>query len=254
MNLLFNKPLMDNAAKVFDIYLRPLHSVSETQVTIYSDAMNSTATLRVAKQYMLFGSAGFLSILDKLTNAYWNETFDIANDGEKVKLLTNTLLHGNETQRNSALDKLVSMGILASGDTTSTRALASRIPTFDPNLMVRSYDSVENFYKYSYNIPLGLEKKYDQIRNTTSEKLYLIFAARGHSQFGYVPAAGENFGHYTKYWSDLFSKESLALPYMAVDLSDMSSPDETAIKYDHLVKIEYFDNILIQLSVTNLYN
>ena len=254
MNLLFNKPLMDNAAKVFDIYLRPLHSVSETQVTIYSDAMNSTATLRVAKQYMLFGSAGFLSILDKLTNAYWNETFDIAKDGEKVKLLTNTLLHGNETQRNSALDKLVSMGILASGDTTSTRALASRIPTFDPNLMVRSYDATENFYKYSYNIPLSLEKKYDAIRNTSTEKLYLIFVGRGHSQFGYTTVAGENFGHYSKYWNDLFQKDSFALSYMAVDLSDMSSPDETAIKYDHLDKIEYFDNILIQLSVTNLYN
>ena len=254
MNLLFNKPLMDNTAKVFDIYLRPLHGVTETKVKIYSDAMNSTAVVDTTKQYMLFGSAGFLNILDKLSNAFWNETFDIVADGDKVKLLTNTLLHGNETQRNSALDKLVSMGILAAGETTSTRSLVSRIPTFDPNLMVRSYDSVENFYKYSYNIPLGLEKKYDQVRNTTSEKLFLIFVARGHSQFGYVPAAGENFGHYTKYWSDLFSKESLALPYMAVDLSDISNAEETAIKYDHIDVIEHFDNIIIQLAVTNLYN
>ena len=254
MNLLFNKPLVDNAAKVFDIYLRPLHSVTETTVKIYSDAMNSTATITTTKQFVLFGSAGFLNILDKLSNAFWNETFDLVADGDKVKLLTNTLLHGNETQRNSALDKLVSMGIIAAGETVTTRALVSRIPTFDPALMVRSYDSVENFFKYNYNIPVGLEKKYDQVRNTTSEKLFLIFVARGHSQFGYVPAAEENFGHYTKYWNDLFAKESIALPYMAVDLGDMSNNAETAIKYDHLDVIEYFDNIIIQLAVTNLYN
>ena len=41
---------------------------------------------------------------------------------------------------------------------------------------------------------------------------------------------------------------------MAVHLGDMTSPDETAIKYDHLDVIEYFDNILVQLAVTNLYN
>lgn len=254
MNLLFNKPLMDNAAKVFDVYLRPLHGLTETQVKIYSDANNSTATINVQKQYMLFGSAGFLSILDKLTNAFWNETFNLDTDGDRVKLLTNTLLHGNETQRNSALDKFVSMGILAAGETTSARSLVSRIPTFDPALMVRSYDSAENFFKYSYNIPLGLEKKYDKIRNTGNEKLYLIFVARGHSQFGYMPASDENFGHYTKYWNDLFQKDSLAMSYMAVDMSDMNDGEETTIKYDHLDKIEYFDNILIQLAVTNLYN
>lgn len=254
MNLLFNKPLVDNAAKVFDLYLRPTHSATETTVLIYSDANNGTTTTSVAKQFVLFGSAGFLNILDKLSNAAWNESYDMATVGNQVKLLTNTLLHGNETQRNSALDKLVSMGILASGDTTSTRSLVSRIPTFDPTLMVRSFDAVENFFKYSYNIPLGLEKKYDQVRNTSSEKLYLIFVGRGHVNFGYAPATGENFGHYTKYWNELFSKESLAIPYMAVDLGDMSSAEETAIKYDHLDVIEYFDNILIQLAVTNLYN
>lgn len=254
MNLLFNKPLMDNAAKVFDIFLRPTHSVSETEVKIYSDANNSTTIAVAQKQYILFGSAGFLTILDKLSNAFWNESFDLATNGEVVKLLTNTILHGNETQRNSAFDKLVSMGIIAAGETTSSRAIVSRIPTFDPALMVRSYDITENFYKYTYNIPVGLEKKYDKIRNTSNEKLFLIFVGRGHSNFGYVPVVGESFGHYTKYWNELFQKESLALPYMAVNLSDMTDGEETAIKYDHLDVIEYFDNILIQLAVTNLYN
>lgn len=254
MNLLFNKNLVENAAKIFDVYLRPLHRSTETLVKVYSDAMNSTNTVTVQAQYVTFGSIGFVNILDKISAAFWNETFDIAASGDTVKLLVNTLIHGNETQRNSALDKLVSMGILASGDTTTTRALVSRIPTFDPNLMVRSYDQDGKFYKYAYNIPLGLEKKYDQVRNTQAEKLYLIFVGRGHSNFGYSPATGENFGHFTKYWNELFSKDAYTIPYMAVDLGDMTSPDETAIKYDHLDVIEYFDNILVQLAVTNLYN
>ena len=254
MNLLFNQNLVDNAAKVFDIYLRPVHRVSETLVKIYSDAMNSTSTTDVAPQSVLFVSAGYLTIMDKISAAFWNETFNLTTDGEKVKLLISTIIHGNETQRNSAFDKLVSMGLIASGDTTTSRALASRIPTFDPALMTRSYVSDGNFYKYSYNIPLGLEKKYDQVRNTSAEKLYLFFPARGHINFGYSAVSGENFGHLTRYWNDLFAKESLAIPYMAVDLGDITSPVETAIKYDHLDVIEYFDNILVQLAVTNLYN
>ena len=257
MNLLFNQNLVDNASKIFDVYLRPVHKVSETAVKIYLDAMNSTTTTTVAGQSILFVSASFLALVDKISAAFWNESFNLTTDGEKVKLLVATIFHGNETQRNSALDKLVNMGIIASGDTTMTRSLMSRIPTFDPSLMTRSYVTDQGttpFFKFTYNIPLGLEKKYDVVRNTANEKLYLFFPARGHVNFGYSTVTGENFGHLTRYWNDTFSKESLAIPYMAVDLGDMTSPDETAIKYDHLDVIEYFDNILIQLAVTNLYN
>lgn len=254
MNLSFNQNLVENAAKVFDIYLRPVHRSTETAVKIYSDAMNGITTTTVAPQSLLFVSAGFLAIMDKISAAFWNETFNLTTDGEKVKILINTIIHGNETQRNSGFDKLVSMGLIASGDTTLSRSIVSRIPTFDPALMTRSYVVDGNFYKYTYNIPLGLEKKYDQVRNTSNEKLFLFFPARGHSNFGYSPVSGENFGHLTRYWNELFSKESLAIPYLAVDLGDMTSPDETAIKYDHLDVIEYFDNILVQLAVTNLYN
>ena len=254
MNLVFNKPLLDNAAKVFDIFLRPTHRTSETTVKVYTDAINGVTTATVQSQHMLFVSASMLTILDKINTAFWNESFSLVNDGEKVKLLVNTLLNGTETQRNSALDKLVSMGIIASGDTTMTRSLASRIPTFDPALMVRSYDLTEGFYKYSYNIPMGLEKKYDQTRNTQNEKLYLLFVGRGHSQFGYAPIAAEIFGYFSKYWNDLFQKDSYAMGYMAVDLGDITSAETDAIKYDHLDVVEYFDNIIIQLQIPNSYN
>lgn len=259
MNLIFNQNLVENAAKAYDLFLRPVHKQSELTVKVYTDAMNATTTGTAPAQSVLFVSASFLTIMDKLSAAFWNESFNLATDGDKVKILVNTLLHGTETQRNSALDKLVSMGLIASGDTTMTRSLASRIPTFDPALMTRSYiqdanNPANNFYKYTYNIPVGLEKKYDSVRNTSNEKMYLLFVGRGHLNFGYSPVTGENFGHLTKYWNELFSKESLAIPYLAVDLGDMTSPDETAIKYDHLDVIEYFDNMLIQLAVTNQYN
>ena len=254
MNLVFNKPLLDNASKVFDIFLRPTHRSAEATVKVYTDAINGLTTSTIASQPILFVPASMITILDKLNTAFWNETFSLANDGEKVKILVNTILNGTETQRNSALDLLVSMGIIASGDTTMVRSLASRIPTFDASLMVRSYDATENFYKYSYNIPLGLEKKYDKVRNTKNEKLYLLFVGRGHSQFGYEPVTGETYGYFTKYWNDLFQKDSYAMGYMAVDLGDLESADTDAIKYDHLDVVEYFDNIIIQLQIPNTYN
>lgn len=258
MNLYFNKGLLDNASKIFDIYLRPTHRVSETTVKVYTDALNGDNTATVAPQYLLFASSSFITVLDKINSAFWNESFDIATNGERVKILVNTLLNGTESQRNSALDKLVSMGILASGDVTMTKALASRIPNFDPNLMVRSFDATTTptspFYKYSYNVPLGLEKKYNQVRNTANEKLQLIIVGRGHSQFGYNVVAGESFGYFSKYWNELFQKDSYTMGYLAIDLGDITSPDEEAIKYDHLDVIEYFDNIVVQIALPNLYN
>lgn len=254
MNLVFNKPLLDNTSKVFDIFFRPTHKPAETTIKVYGDAINGDAIVTVPTQYVLFASISFVNILDKINSAYWSESFDVTTQGERVRILVNTLLNGTESQRNSALDKLVQMGILASGDVIMTKSLASRMLTFDPTLMVRTYDATENFYKYSYNIPLGLEKKYDKVRNTQNEKLYLVFAGRGHSNFGYTPVTGETYGYFTKYWNDLFQKDSFAMGFVAVDLGDLTSPEEEAIKYDHLDIVEYFDNIQIQIKIPNKYN
>lgn len=254
MNLVFNKPLLDNTSKVFDIFFRPTHKPAETTVKIYTDAINGDTLGTAPVQYIMFGSTSFITILDKINNAFWNESFDVTLNGERVRILVNTILNGTESQRNSALDKLISMGILATGDVTMTKALASRIPTFDPALMVRSYNSTENYYAYSYNIPLGLEKKYDQVRNTQNDKLYLIFVGRGHSNFGYVPVTGETFGYFTKYFNTFSQKDEFAMGYTAVDIGDLTSTVEEAIKYDHLDIVEYFDNIQIQIKIPNKYS
>ena len=254
MNLVFNKPLLDNTSKVFDIFFRPTHKPAETTIKVYGDAINGDTIVTVPTQYILFASASFVNILDKINSAYWSESFDVAAQGERVKILTNTILNGTESQRNSAFDKFVQMGILTSGEVTMSKALVSRMLTFDPSLMVRSFDANEKIYKYSYNIPLGLEKKYDQVRNTQKEKLYLVFVGRGHSNFGYVPVTGETYGYFTKYWNDLFQKDSLAMGFVAVDLGDLTTPEEEAIKYDHLDIVEYFDNIQIQIKIPNKYN
>lgn len=253
MNLTFNKPILENTSKVFDIFFRPTHKPSETTVKVYTDAMNSELTATAPVQYILFGSLSLVNLLDKINAAFWYESFDIVLNGERVKILINTILNGTESQRNSALDKLVQMGILVSGDVTMVKSLCSRMLTFDPTLMVRSYDAENNFYKYTYNIPLGLEKKYDKVRNTSSEKLFLLFVGRGHSNFGYTPIIGENYGYFTKYWNELFQKDSFALGFVAVDLGDLNSTEEEAIKYDHLDIIEYFDNIQIQIKIPNKY-
>ena len=254
MNLQFNKALLDNTSMVFDAFFKPTHLVSETTVKVYTDAMNGITTTTVAPQRILFVTESFLTLINKINSAFWNGTFDVTTDGDKVKILVNTILNGTESQRNSALSKLVSMGILLEADTTMTRSLASRIPTFDPALVVKSFDTDGKFYKYSYNIPLGLEKKYDIVRNTQGERLYLFFPSKAHSQFGASPVVGETFGYFTKYWNELFQVQSNGMSYAAVDLGDIMSPDEESIKYDHLDAIEYFDNIIIQVKIPNKYN
>ena len=254
MNIIFNKPLLENTSKVFDVFFRAIHRPNETTIKIYADAINGDTLTTAPTQYILFGSQSLVSLLDKINEAYWNETFNVVTDGERVKILVNTILNGNESQRNSALDKLISMGILIASDVIMVKSLVSRMLTFDPTSMFRSYMVEENVYKYSYNIPLGLEKKYDIIRNTQNEKLYLIFAGRGHTNFGYVPVTGESFGYFTKYWNETLQKDSLSMSYVAVDLGDLMSPDTEAIKYDHLDVIEYFDNIQIQIKIPNKYN
>ena len=254
MNLQFNKALLDNTSMVFDAFFKPGYLASETTVKVYTDAMNGVNTTTVVPQRLLFVSESFMTIINKINSAFWNGTFDITLDGDKVKILVNTVLNGTESQRNSALSKLVSMGLISEADTTMTRSLASRIPTFDPTLVVKTFDADGKFYKYSYNIPLGLEKKYDVTRNTQGERLYLFFPSKVHSQFGASPVVGETFGYFTKYWNELFQVQSYGMSYAAVDLGDIMSPEEESIKYDHLDAIEYFDNIIIQVKIPNKYN
>ena len=254
MNLQFNKALLDNAATVFDGFFKPSYLASETAVKVYTDALNGTTTTTVLPQRILFVTESFLTIVNKINSAFWNSSFDVAVEGDKVKILVNTIFNGTEAQRNSALSKLVQMGLILEADTTMTRSLASRIPTFDPSLMVRSFDTTEKFYKYTYNIPLGLEKKYDAVRNTQRERLYLFFPTKAHTQFGAVPVVGETFGYFTKYWNEMFQVTSLGMSYAAVDLGDIMSPDIVAIQYDHLDVIEYFDNVIIQVKIPNKYN
>ena len=254
MNILFNKGLVDQASIIFDLYLKPTHKSSETSVHVYSDAANSTNVVTVAPTDLLFANAGFIAIIDKISNAFWNESFDIDSYGDKVKLLVNTIIHGNETQRNSAFDSLISLGILASGDTTSSRAIVTNFKNYDVSRMVKTYNTDKSCYDYTYNTPLELTKKYDKVRNTTNEKLYLLSVARGAAQFGYDTVSGENFGHLSKYWDTVFQKNSLAISYLAIDLGDTTSADVNAIKYDHLDVIEYFDNIVVQIAMTNQYN
>lgn len=254
MNILFNKALVEQASTIFDLYLKPTHRSSETQIIIYSDAANSSATTTVAPQNLLFVNIGFIAIIDKISNAFWNESFDISSYGEKVKITINTILHGNETQRNSAFDSLISLGLLTSGDTTLSRAIVTGFKNYDISRMVKTYNTEKSCYDYTYNSPIELTKKYDKVRNTTNEKLFLLSVARGNGSFGYDCVTGETFGHLTKYWDTAFEKNSLAISYLAIDLSDTTSADTTAIKYDHLDTIEYFDNIVVQIAMTNQYN
>lgn len=253
MNLVYNMAFLDNTSKIFDIFLRPTHRVSETSIKIYSDAATSDTTTTVPSIYCLFVPASFLNILNKINDAYWNESIDIVANNDRLKLLTNTILNGNDTQRNSALDKLVSMGVIQSGDVTVSKTLASRLTTFNPSLMVRNYNTEENFYKFTYNIPLGLERKYSDTRNPQYEKLFLLFVGRGPNSNGYYPATGETFGYFTKFWNGVSQKDALSMGYIAVDLGAVGSATDETIKYDHLDEIEYFDNIIIQLSIPNQY-
>lgn len=254
MNILFNKALVDQTSTIFDLYLKPTFRSSETQIKVYNDAANSNTTSLVAPQYLLFVNAGFIALIDKISNAFWNESFDIASYGEQVKILTNTILHGTETQRNSAFDSLINIGILNSGDTTLSRAIVTGFKNYDLSRMVKTYNTDKNCYDYTYNSPIELTKKYDKVRNTSNEKLFLLSVARGLGSFGFDTVTGETFGHLTKYWDTVFEKNSLAISYLAIDLSDTTTADATAIKYDHLDVIEYFDNIVIQIAMTNQYN
>ena len=248
MNLKFNKPFLDRRSEVFDNFFQQNDVTTiEANCTIYTDAINGDTTDTVATQYILFGSQSLVDVFDKINNAFWNESFDIASLGNIVKTCLNTIISGSEPQRNSALSKLVQMGIVSESDTTMTRVLASRIPDFNPALVTKDYISDEQKYRYAYNIPIALEKKYDQVRNTSSEKLFLIFPSRVAQQYGAVPLEG-TMGYVHPMRNILFEKNSMCISFAAVAMADLFS-EEAAIKYDHVDVIEYLDNFILNVKL-----
>lgn len=255
MNLILNKNLLDNVSSPFDILFQRLHIPTNHTVTIYTDAINSTITEQAAVQHTLFVPESMIKVLDKISSTLWNESIDITANGNQLHILVSTLLNGSEFQRNSALDKLVQMGIILISDTSSIKALASRFTNYNNTTLVKTYEKVDNeqYYQYTYNIPLLLEKTYDKVRNINSEKLYLLYVNYGNSQFANEPVAGTNYGYFTKYWDDLFLKNSLTMSYGAVDIGSILDIN-ASIQYDHLDIIQYFDNIIIQIKVPNNFN
>lgn len=257
MNLILGKNLLDNMSMIFDTLFKREHIPTNYNIKIYTDAINGDALASVPMQHVIFTSESMINILDKISNAIWNESISIVTDGERLQILLNTLLNGTESQRNSALDKLVQMGIILASDTNMIRALTSEFINYDKNNLVKTFEVTESdkYHQYKYDIPLGLVKSYDKVRNTSNEKLYLLFVNYTHQQFGSSPIAGESYSYFINYWDSIFMKNSLTLCYGAVDIGDIALPAdaENSIQYDHLDKIEYFDNFVVQIKVPNQF-
>lgn len=265
MELMFNKPFLTNIFETFGYYINPVHrnllvggtgsnknDKQEKVINVYSDALNTTTTVQVEPQFVTFCNQGFITILDKINTHVWNGNVLAANLNQ-MKLLVNTLIHGNDAQRSSALDKFVSMGIILASDITYSKLIVSSCLNFKPELVGTTFNEAENYYMYTYNNPVTLQKKYSQNRNPNKEKLYLLFVGRGHSNFGYSPATGEVFGHFASYWNEATLGTSLNIGYIAVDLGEINGDTPAAIKYDHLDVIEVIDDIKIQVNVPNQF-
>lgn len=263
MDIKFNKPFLINVYDAFSQYVSPVHrnilvggtgsnknDKQEKTVSVYTDALNVTTTVAVEPQFVTFANQSFLTCLDKINTTVWNGGVTSANMNQ-MKLLVNTLIHGNEAQRNSALDKLVSMGILLASDIVVSKLLVSSCLNYKPELVNSELNETEGYQLFSYNVPITLQKKYSETRNTTKEKLFLLFVGRGHSTFGYSPATGEVFGHFATYWNEVALANSLCLGYMAVDMGEIGGDDKSSIRYDHMDVIEVIDNMKIQLNVPN---
>ena len=90
------------------------------------------------------------------------------------------------------------------------------------------------------------------------EKLYLLFVARGQDTFGFSPATvssvNEKYGYFVKNWDEGTQTYKTGLSYIAVDMGDIQADAVATIKYDHIDKIEYLDNYIIQMFIPNKFN
>lgn len=270
MIIQYNKAFLDNVVKVFDAYFIPTHRKSEPNVKVFTDAMVSvveTATTNANSKFCHFVTESTLTLLNKISDSY--DTLSAANKNT-VKILVNTILNGNLYQRNSALDKLVQMNILLESDTAKTKALMATLVNYNVDIPFRSFVSEAepgssdiNFFRYQYTIPLQMERKYFQENNPVDEtgkreKLYLLFVARGQDTFGFSPATvssvNEKYGYFVKNWNEVSQVYKTGLSYIAVDIGDINLDTNATIKYDHIDKIEYFDNFIIQMFIPNKFN
>ena len=270
MIIQYNKSFLDNIIKIFDAYFIPTHRKTEANVKVFTEANASiveTQTTNTNSKYCHFVTESTLTAFNKISNTY--DGLSAANKNT-VKILVNTILNGNLFQRNSAFDKLVQMNILLAGDISKAKALMATLINYNPDIPFRSFVSeVEagssdiNFFRYQYTVPLQLERKYLQENNIPDEtgkreKLYLLFVARGQDSFGFSPATvssvNEKYGYFVKNWDESTQTYKTGLSYIAVDMGDIQADADATIKYDHIDKIEYLDNYIIQMFIPNKFN
>jgi hypothetical protein len=244
INRTFNETFLN---EYLNTIMQPNSNIfAANQFIVYDDLSTNYVTKEGVFPGVLFVPATLLEIIDSLNLAEYNQTLDLS--GADLAILLNTLYNGGSNERNSALDYLQTNGLITAEQNADARNMTASLLAFDRTNFTRSYDEIEDVYKYSFETPVELSVPYDEVNNPRNNKLYLFFPSQINLEYGNMLAVAGSNGTYSplqKFYNPVLDKEVAQASYIATELGDITS--ETAdVKYDHMDKIEYIDSFRLR--------
>lgn len=223
-----------------------------TSFIIYDDLNNNRSTKNGSFPLVLFAPKALLDVIDIINAKLYVGTFTGSVDTDvSADILIGTLFNAGRTERNSALDYLQRKSIISAELVADVKAMTTKLIGFDYTQFVRTYDDIEDVYKFAFETPTELEVPYDQANNPRNNKLYLVFPSLVNVTYGSVIPVATSNGKYSPLHKFYNPIRDLSVPqssYIATELGDIVS--ETAdLKYDHMDKIEYLDSFRLRFKL-----
>ena len=249
MNFIVNKTMNEGYLESYLTSIMAPDTGAYTGFKIYSDLTSGTTVVDGDYPFIMFAPESFLTVVATLNEKQYNGTLDLA--GADFTALMNTLYSKNATERNSALDYLVTNNILVEADIAGIKSLMTDFKNFNISDLNLSYvdttipgnEALNDVIEYSYANPVELNTHYDSVNNTASEALYLVILPLVNKNYGLTDGTFGDYVATQSYQSG--SATALQSSYMAIALGDIN--DATAdIKYDHVDKIDYIDSFRLR--------
>lgn len=145
---------------------------------------------------------------------------------------------------------LVSSDIITQDDMDYVLSTVSILKNLDVTTVITTNDN-DNVYTLNYNLPIELNKRYDNSLNTLNEELYLLCVPM--EVWAYNDESTNEYKYvYKTFYSKVHDKNFILPTYLAFSVGESGSGKD--IEFDHIDNIDYIDTLEIKYTLPKSFS
>lgn len=190
-------------------------------VSVYTDLSIDNSFENVPYQLFLWVPETFIETLETINTTIRENTINIEVD---LGLFFNTLYFGNDTSRESALNRLVEKYIITEQKRDTIMGLFSHFTNFNSDFFYREFDDSLDRYKYYYSGTMGLKNDYKIENNLTIDKMYVIIPVLtpvSFSECGSLPGTNGLYNSIVSLYSPKLGRLVNHCSYMGLEVTEI---------------------------------